>query len=45
MRIRYVFLADLVAVGSAAFGAFIPYFGWRFFEYRPEFPASLLSRS
>ena len=36
MRNRYVFLADVVAVGSAAFGAFILYFGWLFFETHSE---------
>ena len=37
MRNRYVLLADVAAIGSAAFGAFVIYFGWRFFPSRPEF--------
>ena len=41
MRNRYVLLADLAAIGSAVFGAFVLRFDWRFFEYRPEFPAFL----
>ena len=46
MRNRYMFLADVAAIGCAAFGAFVLYFDWRFFQSRPEFaaflPASLL---
>ena len=38
MRNRYVFLTDLVAIASAAFGAFVLRFDWLFFQHRPEFP-------
>ncbi len=41
MRNRYVFLADLAAIGTAVLGAFVLRFDWRFFEYRPEFLAFL----
>ena len=41
MRNRYVFLADVVAIGSAAFGAFVLRFDWLFFQYRQEFPVFL----
>ena len=41
MRNRYVFLADVVAIGSAAFGAFVLRFDWWFFQYRQEFPVFL----
>ena len=41
MRNRYVLLADLAAIGSAAFGAFVLYFGWEFFQSRQEFPIFL----
>ena len=37
MRNRYVFLADLAAIGTAVLGAFVLRFDWRFFEDRPEF--------
>ena len=41
MRNRYVFLIDVVAISSAAFGAFVLRFDWWFFQYRPEFPVFL----
>ena len=41
MRNRYVFLADVVAIGSAVLGAWVLRFDWRFFQYRPEFPVFL----
>ena len=41
MRNRYVFLADIAAIGVAMLGAFVLRFDWRFFEYRPEFSAFL----
>ena len=41
MRNRYVFLADLVAIGTALLGAFVLRFDWRFLQYRPEFPVFL----
>ena len=41
MRNRYVLLADIVAIGSAAFGAFVLQFDWWFFQYRQEFPVFL----
>jgi FlaA1/EpsC-like NDP-sugar epimerase len=37
MRNRYVFLADLGAVATAAFGAFVLRFGWAFLPHRTEF--------
>ena len=43
MRNRYVFLTDVVAIGSAAFGAFVLRFDWLFFQYRPEFPVFLVA--
>ena len=45
MRNRYVLLADVVGVGSAAFGAFILYFEWRFFQSHPEFLFFLVRRT
>ena len=41
MRNRYVLVADVVAVISAAFGAFVLRFDWGFLEYRAEFSAFL----
>ena len=41
MRNRYVFLVDVVAIASAAFGAFVLRFDWWFFQYRQEFPVFL----
>ena len=41
MRNRYVFLADVVAIGSVAFGAFVLRFDFWFFQYRQEFPIFL----
>ena len=38
MRNRYVFLFDIAAVASVAFGAFVLRFDWLFLESRPEFP-------
>ena len=35
---RYVLLADVAAIGSTAFGAFILYFGWRFFHLARNSP-------
>jgi len=37
MRNRYVLLADVVAVGSAALGAFVLRFDWYFPQFHPEF--------
>ncbi|MBM63983.1 MAG: polysaccharide biosynthesis protein [Acidobacteria bacterium] len=37
MRNRYVLLADAVVISCAALGAFVIYFGWLFFQFRPEF--------
>ena len=43
IRNRYLFLADLLAIIVAAWGAFGLRFGWLFLEFRPEFVPFLLA--
>ncbi len=43
MRNRYVLLADVVAIGLAATGAFVLRFDLLFFSHRPEFLSFLIT--